>query len=81
MVERTFFGKPMRDISLHYHGEPLSLDEFVAEIQGDQGLEGFKENMKTLSRNDHTYFANTPHHMEQWVETFLAWFEVEQENE
>jgi len=79
MVDRTFFGKPLRDISLLYNNERLSLKEFIEEVK--DGLDGFEENMKHLMEDDPAYFANTPHYMERWVETFLAWFEVEFEEE
>lgn len=74
---REFFGKPMRGISLHYHSQDLSLDDFITEAI--EGLEGYRENMKVNARPDHTHFANKLHHMERWIESFLAWFEVEQD--
>jgi len=77
MVERIFLGKPLRDISLQYNAEKCSLDEFVTEVTG--ALEGYLDNMKHLARRDHTHFNNTPHYTEEWMEQFLAWFELEQD--
>ena len=74
---RTFLGKPLRDISIEYNRDPITLDEFIDGVKG--GLDGFKGNMLHLGENNKEYFANHPHYMEEWVESFLAWFEVEQD--
>ena len=75
MTERTFFGKPLRAISLEYNRETLSLKEFIGEMK--DGLDGFEENMEHLRCDNPAYFANTSHYIERWMETFLAWSEVE----
>lgn len=74
MVDRLFFGKPMRDISLMFHSEEISLEEFRDQVMED--LPAFYDNLKNLrtgaGKGDRKEF------MEHWIETFLAWFEVEQ---
>jgi len=70
-MTREFFGKPMRDISLQYHPDPQSIDEFVEEMK--EGLDGYRENLKSHD------FGKQDHHPERWVESFLAWYEVEQD--
>ena len=71
MTDRTFFGKPLRDISLLYNPEKITIDEFMKEVQ--DGVAGYRENLHTHD------FGKESHHIERWMESFLAWFEVEQD--
>jgi len=66
---RTFFGKPLRDVSETCHPEPLTLEEFKDEILA--AIDPFITNM-------HAIHNTRPRHIEDWYETFLAWSEVEQ---
>ena len=75
MVERTFFGKPMRDISLMYHPGAISLEEFRDEVM--EALPAFYDNLKDLRTKAGK--GNNKELMEHWMETFLAWFELEQD--
>lgn len=74
MTERTFFGKPLRDISLMYNPSEISLEEFRDEVM--EAILAFYDNLKHLRTEAGK--ADKKEFMEEWVETFLAWFEVEQ---
>jgi hypothetical protein len=69
--QRTFFGKPLRDITLLYHPDKITIDEFMEEVQ--DGVEGYRNNLCTHD------FGKESRHIEKWIESFLAWFEVEQD--
>lgn len=69
MTNRTFFDKPMRDISLHYHPFKMDIDRFKKFLT--EAAEGFAENMKNLEIGKEKRF------IEQWMEVFLAWSEIE----
>ena len=79
MNNRTLFGKPLRDISLMCHTEEMSLDEFIEDIR--DALLVYKTNIENLGKNNPSYFGNQKHYPELWVESFLAWHEIEQEDE
>ena len=72
MTERQFLGRKLRDISEHYHPHKMTLREFCTELSS--AVTPFENNLANLGANDER-------HMEEWMETFLAWFEVEQQND
>lgn len=76
--DRAFLGKALREISKTYHSDTINLDEFIAAMK--DALDGYLSNMQHLNRNLDNHFAGNDHYMEEWVESFLAWFEVEQDN-
>lgn len=71
--DRTFLGKPMRAISLAYHSHPITFKQFVAEVK--DGLDGYYENLKSHK------FGQEDSYTEVWMESFLAWFELEQDTD
>lgn len=71
MTDRKFFGKPMRDISLQYHPFKEDVDSFAQFLK--ESADGFAANMKSLPVGKKKMFV------EEWMETFLAWSEIEQE--
>lgn len=72
-LDRKFFGKPMRDISLEYHPYKKDIDGFKKFLI--EAAEGFAINMKNLPVGKKSLFV------EEWMETFLAWSEIEQKPE
>jgi hypothetical protein len=68
---RSFFGKPIRDVTEEFHPEKLTLEEFQAEVV--DAINPFVANMKNLGD-----VAEQLKHIEEWYEQFLAWSEVEQ---
>ena len=76
---RTFLGKALRDISEQYHADVISLDDFHTIVR--DAIAGYYQNMQHLSKNLATHFSDYNHYMEEWMESFLAWFELEQRND
>ena len=73
MTVRTFLDKPVkRWMTLEYHPIKITLEEFVDEFK--ESLEPFKQNMINLGGD-----LIEEKYIEQWVEIFLAWMEIEQE--
>lgn len=67
---RTFFDKPIRkETTEEFYPDKLSVDEFSEYILNT--AKGFIENMKNLKLDDR--------YAEEWMETFAAWSEIEQE--
>ena len=69
--KRTFFGEPLRDISLEYHSCKLNMEEFATQMK--EGIDGFVHNLNTLPVGKQKFY------IERWLESFTAWFEVEQD--
>ena len=57
-----------------YYPYPIQLDSFERNIL--EGIAMYKKNMNNLSSMD-----NKVQHMEQWMESFLAWMEIESKND
>lgn len=67
---RTFFDKPIRkETTEEFYPDKLSVDEFSEYILNT--AKGFVENMKNLKLDDR--------YVEEWMETFATWNEIEQE--
>lgn len=69
--KRTFLEKPTRDITLICYAERMSLEEFKEHIINS--LDPFVANMASLGIDKQEKF------IEQWMETYLAWMDIEQE--
>lgn len=69
-MKRTFFDKPIRaETTAHFYDEKISAKAFVETIL-DEG-NAFAKNMEHLKVSDR--------YPEEWMETFCAWSEIEQE--
>lgn len=68
---RTLFGYPVRYTTLEYHPNPLTLDQFAAWMEG--GADGYVTNMRCQP----TSWAADSHYIEEWIESWLAWSEIE----
>jgi len=67
---RTLFGKPIRkNITDEFYSEKLSIEEFKDLIVGH--FDAYAENMKHLE-------IDKPKFIEEWVEQYLAWLDIEQ---
>ncbi len=69
--ERRWFGKPLRDISIHCNPRKITLAEFVKDVAN--GVEVFGTNMNHLGH------LQNEEYIETFMKTFLEWFELEQE--
>jgi hypothetical protein len=70
MSDRKIFGHPIRkDTTEKFYPERISLEDFV-EIM--KGVECYAHNMKHLHCTKYRY-------VEEWLECFAAWSEIEEE--
>ena len=74
---RTFYKKPIRWISKHCHPSKITKEQFIKEIAN--ALEPWSKNMDNMAKNDKFKYLIEDKYMEEWIEQFLSWFEVEQE--
>ncbi len=72
MSNRKFFNKQIRSVTEEFHPNKLSLEEFLKDDIFD--TRAFKKNMIDLS------LQKEKRYIEEWMEIFLAWNEIEQEN-
>jgi len=67
---RTFFEKPIReDTTLDFYPEKMSVEEFAGRVLDSR--DAFVNNMLHMKLEDQ--------YAEEWMETFCAWSEIEQE--
>lgn len=67
---RTFFDKPIRkETTEEFYPDKISIDEFYQEVLAS--AQAFVLNMKHLKLEER--------YIEEWMETFSAWSEIEQE--
>lgn len=70
---RTIFGKSIRkETTEFFYPDKLTCDQFINNLEND--IKGFKENLKTLDK-----LRNSELFIEEWIEYFLAWSEIEDE--
>jgi hypothetical protein len=70
---RTLFNIPIRiGITDEFFPRKMSIDEFQQKIVNS--FESYKSNMNSLGSP-----ANDDKYIEQWVEQYLSWLEIEQE--
>lgn len=74
MSTRTLFGHPIRFTTEHCHEHKITLDEFVKEMHAN--LDGYAQNMRVLGEG---HWSKDPRYIEQWVESMLAWSEIEED--
>ena len=77
--DRQFLGKPLRDISIMCNPDKITLDEFIKSVS--DALPVFARNMENLAKSMPSSVANGTHFPERIMETFLAWYELEQDPE
>lgn len=66
---RTLYKKPIRYTTEESFPEKISLSEFVAVIRN---IDAFEENLAKFAGQENKYVEN-------WLEIFAAWLEIEQE--
>ena len=70
-MDRRIFNHPIRkETTLEFFPDKLSLDEFKEEICGS--FDSYAKNAV------HGKF-DQPKYIEEWVEQYLAWLEIEEE--
>ena len=71
MEHRTFFGKPIREETTGmFYPQKISVEDFVKQVL--EMKDEFSRNMNKLNIDREQY-------IEQWMETFCAWSEIEKE--
>ena len=65
---RTFLNNELDQIAKMYHPHEMDAERFINKVQNS--LEVFLVNM------EHLKIASEEKLIEQWMETFLAWFEL-----
>jgi hypothetical protein len=75
---RSFYGKPIPWMSKHFHPYKIDKEEFVQHIR--KSLFVWNRNMDSLINSSDKYSSLMDEKfMEQWIELFLTWFEVQQD--
>lgn len=73
MSDRRLFNHPIRkETTAEFFPDKLTIREFKEEICGN--FNSFLENMEHLGG-----VANENKYIEEWVEQYLAWLEIEEE--
>lgn len=68
---RTLYGQPIRkETTETFYPDKISLEDFKEVING---FEAFVRNMENLG------VSNKQKYIEEWVQTFLSWSEIETE--
>ncbi len=67
---RTLFDKPVRYTTLEFFKNPMNIGDFQREIEN---------NIFHYSKERKEYWGSKKRNIEEWVEEFLAWAEIEQE--
>ncbi len=71
---RTIFGHPIRaETTAAFFPDRITLEAFGAWMEG--GAQGYVINMTCQP----TPWAAEPHYIEEWIESWLAWSEIETE--
>ncbi len=71
---RTLFGHPIRaETTAVFWPDSLILEEFAGFIEG--GGRGYINNMRAQP----TEWSQGAHYIEEWIESWLAWSEIEEE--
>ncbi len=73
-ITRTFFGKPTRAITEILYSHKMHCGNFCAWI-GLSPKNEFLDNMKHLG------IDRQEKYIEEWTETFLAWMDIEQDDD
>jgi uncharacterized protein YggL (DUF469 family) len=74
MKERILLNKPIRkNVTDIFYEDKMSIDEFQEIIVSH--FEPYKRNMENLGSP-----AIDEKYIEEWVEQYLAWLDIEQEN-
>ena len=70
-MSRKLFGNPIRKgITDEFFPNKLSIDDFEEQIVNH--FQAYKQNMKHINADEEKY-------IEEWVEQYLSWLEIEQE--
>ena len=70
---RMLLGQPVRKgVTDNFFEDKMSIEDFKEIIVGH--FEAYAENMKKLGEN-----ATQPKFIEEWVEQYLGWLDIEQE--
>jgi hypothetical protein len=58
-----------------YYPDPLTVEEFIAEIMDSRANHAFINNMNDLREEDPVKFAEKSH-VEDWIQLYAAWREM-----